>query len=243
MLDRSSTASSAVMVEKARNASWIQNSMPFDPLLIQPPHYHQLPGTAAEPNSDGFANSYSSTTNQYYVINQPSPYDRWYNHQSNGHHQFYYDSRNQPFSYTDGFCLNSEDIDPRCSRRRISANKKERRRTQSINNAFAHLRNCIPNVPKDTKLSKIKTLRLATKYIEYLMDRLSKPGNSNENHNGHDIASDFKADLGKTRKRSAAACLATSQPSGAKKSKSRTGWPQEVWANELRPLKLECKDV
>ena len=39
------------------------------------------------------------------------------------------------------------------------SNKKERRRTQSINNAFASLRDCIPNVPCDTKLSKIKTLR------------------------------------------------------------------------------------
>ena len=49
------------------------------------------------------------------------------------------------------------------------SNKKERRRTQSINNAFSSLRDCIPNVPTDTKLSKIKTLRLATSYIDYLM--------------------------------------------------------------------------
>ena len=60
----------------------------------------------------------------------------------------------------------------RVVKRRSSANKKERRRTQSINNAFAELRECIPNVPADTKLSKIKTLRLATSYIAYLMDVL-----------------------------------------------------------------------
>lgn len=53
-------------------------------------------------------------------------------------------------------------------KRRNTANKKERRRTQSINNAFADLRDCIPNVPADTKLSKIKTLRLACSYISYL---------------------------------------------------------------------------
>ena len=52
------------------------------------------------------------------------------------------------------------------------ANKKERRRTMSINNAFAELRERIPNVPADTKLSKIKTLRLATSYIAYLSDIL-----------------------------------------------------------------------
>ena len=62
----------------------------------------------------------------------------------------------------------------RCVRRRNTANKKERRRTHSINSAFASLRGCIPNVLSDTKLSKIKTLRLATSYIAYLMDILNK---------------------------------------------------------------------
>lgn len=56
----------------------------------------------------------------------------------------------------------------RVVKRRTTANKKERRRTQSINSAFTFLRDCIPNVPSDTKLSKIKTLRLATSYISYL---------------------------------------------------------------------------
>lgn len=70
--------------------------------------------------------------------------------------------------------------------KRSSANKKERRRTQSINNAFSDLRDCIPNVPSDTKLSKIKTLRLATSYIGYLMTVLDTddPGTDG-----------FKADL------------------------------------------------
>ena len=62
----------------------------------------------------------------------------------------------------------------RVVKRRFSANRKERRRTHSINSAFSALRGCIPNVPSDTKLSKIKTLRLATSYIAYLMDILSK---------------------------------------------------------------------
>ena len=52
-------------------------------------------------------------------------------------------------------------------------NKKERRRTQNINTAFADLRGCIPNVPTDTKLSKIKTLRLAISYIQHLMQQLN----------------------------------------------------------------------
>ncbi|KPP58716.1 heart- and neural crest derivatives-expressed protein 2-like, partial [Scleropages formosus] len=52
--------------------------------------------------------------------------------------------------------------------------RKERRRTQSINSAFADLRERIPHVPADTKLSKIKTLRLAASYISHLMDLLEK---------------------------------------------------------------------
>lgn len=44
----------------------------------------------------------------------------------------------------------------RVVKRRSTANKKERRRTQSINNAYADLRDCIPNVPADTKLSKVR---------------------------------------------------------------------------------------
>lgn len=47
----------------------------------------------------------------------------------------------------------------RVVKRRTTANKKERRRTQSINSAFTFLRDCIPNVPSDTKLSKVRQVR------------------------------------------------------------------------------------
>lgn len=56
------------------------------------------------------------------------------------------------------------------------ANRPERRRALSINGAFARLRGCIPNVPADTKLSKLKTLTLATCYIAFLMDLLDRNG-------------------------------------------------------------------
>merc|ERR550534_2241711 len=73
----------------------------------------------------------------------------------------------------------------------VGSNKKERRRTQSINAAFSSLRDCIPNVPCDTKLSKIKTLRLATSYIDYLMQMLNS-----ENVTSNAITG-FKADIHK----------------------------------------------
>lgn len=54
----------------------------------------------------------------------------------------------------------------------INPKKTERRRTETMNIAFANLREHIPNVPNDTKLSKIKTLRLAISYIRYLREVL-----------------------------------------------------------------------
>ncbi|XP_077461746.1 heart- and neural crest derivatives-expressed protein 2 [Stigmatopora argus] len=132
---------------------------------------------------------------------------------------------------------------PRTVKRRPTANRKERRRTQSINSAFAELRECIPNVPADTKLSKIKTLRLATSYISYLMDILDKDGQ-------HGDTQAFKAELKKSEVReerrkkdavdppkmaSTSSCLSSSSSSlGDKKTKGRTGWPQHVWALELK---------
>uniref|UniRef100_A0A8B9GBQ7 Heart- and neural crest derivatives-expressed protein 2 n=1 Tax=Amazona collaria TaxID=241587 RepID=A0A8B9GBQ7_9PSIT len=122
---------------------------------------------------------------------------------------------------------------PRPVKRRGTANRKERRRTQSINSAFAELRECIPNVPADTKLSKIKTLRLATSYIAYLMDLLAK-----DDQNGE--AEAFKAEIKKTdvkeekRKKELNEILKSTVSSNDKKTKGRTGWPQHVWALELK---------
>ncbi|XP_029599793.1 twist-related protein-like [Salmo trutta] len=50
---------------------------------------------------------------------------------------------------------------------RVMANVRERQRTQSLNQAFASLRQIIPTLPSD-KLSKIQTLKLATRYIDFL---------------------------------------------------------------------------
>uniref|UniRef100_A0A8C2II47 Twist-related protein 1 n=1 Tax=Cyprinus carpio TaxID=7962 RepID=A0A8C2II47_CYPCA len=50
---------------------------------------------------------------------------------------------------------------------RVMANVRERQRTQSLNDAFAALRKIIPTLPSD-KLSKIQTLKLAARYIDFL---------------------------------------------------------------------------
>ena len=44
---------------------------------------------------------------------------------------------------------------------RQAANHRERKRMQSINDAFEGLRVCIPTLPYEKRLSKVDTLRLA----------------------------------------------------------------------------------
>jgi len=52
--------------------------------------------------------------------------------------------------------------------RGVAANARERDRTHSVNSAFVELRTMIPTEPRDRKLSKIETLRLASSYIKHL---------------------------------------------------------------------------
>lgn len=56
------------------------------------------------------------------------------------------------------------------SKERQTANARERSRMRSISDALLHLRGHLPStiVPKDKKLSKIQTLRLAIGYISDL---------------------------------------------------------------------------
>lgn len=53
---------------------------------------------------------------------------------------------------------------------RQAANVRERRRMQSINEAFEGLRSHIPTLPYEKRLSKVDTLRLAIGYINFLAE-------------------------------------------------------------------------
>uniref|UniRef100_A0A915L6U3 BHLH domain-containing protein n=1 Tax=Romanomermis culicivorax TaxID=13658 RepID=A0A915L6U3_ROMCU len=64
---------------------------------------------------------------------------------------------------------------------RSLANIRERRRTQSLNEAFAQLRKMVPALPTD-KLSKIQTLKLAVHYIDFLYQCLKTGENSTTNN-------------------------------------------------------------
>lgn len=51
---------------------------------------------------------------------------------------------------------------------RNAANARERARMRVLSSAFGRLKTKLPNIPADTKLSKLDTLRLATIYIRQL---------------------------------------------------------------------------
>ncbi|VDN85779.1 unnamed protein product [Brugia pahangi] len=53
-------------------------------------------------------------------------------------------------------------------KKRNQSNRKERRRNEEMNLAYARLQRCVPHIPHDQKLAKIKTLRLAMLYIKHL---------------------------------------------------------------------------
>lgn len=160
------------------------------------------------------------------------------------HLQVLHNNHNQPFV--------------RVVKRRTTANKKERRRTQSINNAYADLRDCI-NVPADTKLSKIKTLRLALSYINYLTGILganddsmesypvqanschSRPSTTdNRNRLSHGRSSPIKKDCSLNDEQDLKQEETNMQQQNrqqrpnSKASRGRTGWPQHLWAMELK---------
>ncbi|XP_010775332.1 LOW QUALITY PROTEIN: T-cell acute lymphocytic leukemia protein 1 homolog [Notothenia coriiceps] len=65
------------------------------------------------------------------------------------------------------------DCPPQKMARRVFTNSRERWRQQNVNGAFSELRKLIPTHPPDKKLSKNEILRLAVKYINFLVTLLN----------------------------------------------------------------------
>ncbi|KAG8201385.1 hypothetical protein JTE90_016860 [Oedothorax gibbosus] len=123
-----------------------------------------------------------------------------------------------------------------CKRRGVSGgapkhsskNKKERRRTLSLNTGFAELRQRLPNLPADTKLSKIRTLRLAASYITHLRQLLAEAPPYNPMQHLNNAAPQIHMTEVAMDK------VAFSPEPVEKRTSGRTGWPQHVWALELK---------
>ncbi|KAJ6634772.1 Protein dimmed, partial [Pseudolycoriella hygida] len=67
--------------------------------------------------------------------------------------------------------------------RRLESNERERMRMHSLNDAFQSLREVIPHVKKERRLSKIETLTLAKNYITALTDVIVMMRGDEDNHN------------------------------------------------------------
>ncbi|KAG5882346.1 hypothetical protein JTB14_026294 [Gonioctena quinquepunctata] len=59
-------------------------------------------------------------------------------------------------------------------KRRLAANARERRRMNSLNDAFDRLRDVVPSLGNDRKLSKYETLQMAQTYIAALHELLQR---------------------------------------------------------------------
>lgn len=59
-------------------------------------------------------------------------------------------------------------------RRRLAANARERRRMNNLNDAFNRLRDVIPSIGNDRRLSKFETLQMAQTYIGALIELLKR---------------------------------------------------------------------
>ncbi|XP_077507308.1 uncharacterized protein LOC144116450 [Amblyomma americanum] len=57
-------------------------------------------------------------------------------------------------------------------KRRVAANARERRRMHSLNEAFDRLREVVPSLGNDRKLSKFESLQMAQSYIQALSELL-----------------------------------------------------------------------
>ena len=70
-------------------------------------------------------------------------------------------------------------------KRRVAANARERRRMHSLNSAFDRLRQVVPSIGDDRKLSKFETLQMAQSYIVALSELLgySSPSDHWPNNN------------------------------------------------------------
>ncbi|KAM4808271.1 neurogenin-2 [Rhinophrynus dorsalis] len=71
-----------------------------------------------------------------------------------------------------GTCKSGEVVMKIKKTRRIKANNRERNRMHNLNSALDALREVLPSLPEDAKLTKIETLRFAHNYIWALSETL-----------------------------------------------------------------------
>ncbi|XP_041838802.1 T-cell acute lymphocytic leukemia protein 1 [Melanotaenia boesemani] len=94
------------------------------------------------------------------------------------------------------FEMEINDCPPQKLARRVFTNSRERWRQQNVNGAFSELRKLIPTHPPDKKLSKNEILRLAVKYINFLVTLLNDQDQDESGDPGEDDGEDQSAAAG-----------------------------------------------
>ncbi|XP_044201609.1 protein lyl-1 [Thunnus albacares] len=94
------------------------------------------------------------------------------------------------------FEMEINDCPPQKLARRVFTNSRERWRQQNVNGAFSELRKLIPTHPPDKKLSKNEILRLAVKYINFLVTLLNDQAQDKSMDSAEDGAEDESATAG-----------------------------------------------
>ncbi|XP_041723296.1 T-cell acute lymphocytic leukemia protein 1 homolog [Coregonus clupeaformis] len=84
--------------------------------------------------------------------------------------------------------------------RRVFTNSRERWRQQNVNGAFSDLRRLIPTHPPDKKLSKNEILRLAMKYIDFLVTLLNDQSQDKARGSPDEETQDERAEAGLNNK-------------------------------------------
>ncbi|KAM4749752.1 uncharacterized protein lyl1 isoform 2-T2 [Anableps anableps] len=94
------------------------------------------------------------------------------------------------------FEMELNECPPQKLARRVFTNSRERWRQQNVNGAFSELRKLIPTHPPDKKLSKNEILRLAVKYINFLVTLLNDQAQDKSKNSDEDQAEDDSSAAG-----------------------------------------------
>ncbi|KAK5640519.1 hypothetical protein RI129_011330 [Pyrocoelia pectoralis] len=142
------------------------------PRLSSPDNHYTLttlqPGTSQTyiPNTDWNHQKYYGENNNLYTYPQiPNPGMQNY---SQDCYKSTYDTR---YKTNKGVPQAGLDV---MKKRRLAANARERRRMNSLNDAFDRLRDVVPSLGNDRKLSKFETLQMAQTYIAALRELLQR---------------------------------------------------------------------
>ncbi|XP_005801048.1 T-cell acute lymphocytic leukemia protein 2 homolog [Xiphophorus maculatus] len=110
--------------------------------------------------------------------------------------------------------------------RKVFTNTRERWRQHNVNTAFAELRKLIPTHPPEKKLSKNEILRLAMRYINFLVQLLESQSGQPAGHSSTALLSFLRGNMERLHSppRTWTATSDTEAPSPGSRSDSSEAW-------------------